>query len=128
MADVYSYMLGLTSGTIVNVETLMSPPRSEYQPFSLFYTTGDGQELGDGHAKTTWVIDYMTEAQLTTLMAYFGTAQSVTIYIRTRSDTRAWVYRTGKMHRPKVPEDMTMAPLGAKDVTIRFTQLEAFTP
>lgn len=128
MAADNNYRIGAAaSESPGTVETQLSGviPRSTFIRYPTVHVTGDGQEVGNGYPQAEWVFDYLTRAMLTTLLSFIIGRQSYTIRIRTRDDLGVFTTYRGIMHRPKAGESMTPAPYGARDVTIRFTRLEA---
>ena len=121
---------------LVNVNTLGTSVKQPVEPrgldsfeyWSVYRTAAGGKEYGDGYPHTEWVFDAISQTQLTALLAYLGTAQSVTVYIRTRLPARTYANYKAIMHRPKLGE-MSSAYKSRDnmwhDVTIRFTMLEA---
>ncbi len=129
MAD-YSYQIGATVGGKVNVESLETdfppPTGSAVKPFSVFRTTVGGLEYGDGFPETTWHFDFLTRTMLDTLLGYLSAAaQSGTVYINTRLQDGSYVAYSAIMHRPKQGNEMNWEIGGWREVTVRFTWLEA---
>jgi len=121
MAD-YSYEI---NGQ--NVEDLgVVPPRSEHGEYAVTYPTGDGGEVGDGFPQCIWNFDFITDAMMTTLLAYI-TGQSTVVSIKTKLNTPVNTYQayaTAVMHRPKVPSEAVRVFGGWKNAKFRFTRLE----
>jgi hypothetical protein len=126
----YSYEIGTSPDTMVNVESLAStcvcvaPQGLAVDPVSVRRVGADGQTYGDGYPTCRWFFSAMQQAQLDALLAYFGTAESVSLYIRTRQVSGAYALYQAVAHRPIVHETLTprYASLWA-DCTIRFTML-----
>lgn len=130
----YSYELGKTQATMVNLESFTTgvqnvPPRGmAVDPVSVRRTGADGLSYGDGYPSTVWHFDVITGDQLDDILALIGTAESGPVYLRTRTeDGKYHVYRA-IMHRPVVHKDRTPAFVERwKDVDLRFTRLEEQT-
>lgn len=128
----YEYKIGTSVALLKSVDTLgtnvkkpVEPQGLAIEPFSVYRTAANGVEYGDGYPRTEWRFDAIGQAQLTGILAYLGSAQSATVYIRTRKADRSYGNYKAVMHRPKPDE---MAPAFSSmwhDVTIRFTMLEA---
>ncbi len=94
------------------------------EPWSVYRVAANGLEVGDGFPRCSWTFDAMSQTQLTKMLAYLGTAQSVELYIRTRKDDRTYKYYKCIMHRPK-PDEMEPAFSNMwHNITFNFTMLE----
>ena len=132
----YSYEIGTAVATLVRVQTLGSATLSENQrveprgrgirPYSVYTTVVNGLSYGDGFPYTQWEFDIIHNTQLEALLNYLSSAQSATVYIRTRKPDGTYAPYKAIMHRPK-QEDAQMTPAYNNfwtDVTIQFTRLE----
>ena len=94
------------------------------EEYSVYRVAADGKEYGDGYPRCEWRFSVIKQSQFTALLAYLGTAQSATVYIRTKKTTRAYANYKAIMHRPK-PDEMAPAfTSNWHDVVFRFTMLE----
>lgn len=130
----YEYAIGTAVATLVNLENLAKntvnvPPRGlAVDPVSVRRVGADGRTYGDGYPETKWEFDIITDAQLQALLGYLSGAQSATVVIKTRKDDLTYGTYRAVMHRPVIHRDMEPAFLKRwKDVTIRFTMLEAIS-
>ena len=130
----YSYAIGTAMNTMVNIEDLVSalsayhrcvPPAGlAVEPWAVYRVGADGTEYGDGYPRCTWKFSAMYQTQLDALLNYLGSAQSVSVYIRTRKVGRTYSYYKAIMHRPK-PNQMTPAYGNMwHDIEVEFTMLE----
>ena len=106
------------------VQLAIAEPHTEWLGFPITRITGSGLVVGDGFAQCKWTFDYLTYAMVTALFHFIGTGASGKATIRTRDDLNVWNMYRAIMNRPKIPDEMSPAFLGYKDVTIRFTHLE----
>jgi hypothetical protein len=82
----YGYEIGTTS-TTTNVEELatpINPPRGRYYEASHFNDKADAQVSAHGYPFAVWHFDVLTEAMVSQLRTFVGSAQSAEMYIVTR--------------------------------------------
>jgi hypothetical protein len=65
----------------------------------------------------------MSKAYWTAMIAYLGTAQSASVFIKTRKDDATFATYSAVMHRPKLDGEVTWGLRSWRDVTFRFTML-----
>jgi len=123
----YEYKLDTSSSDMDNVEDLLTvPPRGAtftYTP--VVNIGGTGLAVGDGYPLCTWGFEFLSWSMLTTLLAFLGTAASVSLYINTRRPDNTYATYSAVMHRPEIPGEATPLLGGWANVTVRFTHLEA---
>jgi len=122
---VYEFSIGPNIAGLVNVETLLGyPPHPwEYHDTAVAYVAGDGHTYGDGLPQVVWNFPSLTVAAWQTLVGWFGTAQSVTRTIRTKSSDDTYVNKACIMHKPRLGETARRGLGGYFDVVLRFTHL-----
>lgn len=129
----YHFELGTSYVGMVNVETdaaLEVPPHPwVYRDGSKRYTRGDAYEYYDGYPQAEWHFDFLRLSAWQWLVAFFtGTAQTVAVYLRTKTTADTFSYFTALMHKPEMGSSASRAVRGYSDVTVRFTKLAAYTP
>jgi hypothetical protein len=122
----YSYEIGSALDAMTNVETLCGvPPRGlAIEPFSVYRIAANGTEYGDGYPWTEWHFDVIEQDGLDALLAFLGSAQSASVYIRTRDAGGTYAYYAAVMHRPKRDEMEPRFLDRWANVRIKFTMLE----
>ena len=132
----YEYKLATIAQGIAGLKTIdligtsvkqpVEPQGLFFESFSVYRTSASGIEYGDGYPTTEWKFDAISQAQLTGLLAYLGTAQSAAVYIRTRNAARTYANYKAVMHRPKeMSAGFQSRDKMWHDVTFLFTMLEA---
>ena len=121
----YEFQIGANIAGLVNVETLIGvmPHPWTYQEVAARFMAGDGQSYGDGLPQATWVFPYLPVSAWQVLIAWFGTAMSVSRTIRTKDSTDAYVNKACIMHRPRIGETAARGMAGYYDVVLQFTHL-----
>lgn len=126
MAD-YLYRIGATAGTMLNLEDVISVPpagcRFNYHPIARI--SGDGMSVGDGYSTCVWVFQFLSWADLYTMLDYLAGEETVALYIDTRRPDNTYATYSAVMHRPRVPNEATQVMGGWRNVTFTFTHLEA---
>ena len=121
----YNYQLGTTEANMVNIETLVSAVPSgvifTYYPVSNVGGTGIAE--GEGYPSCIWIFDYLSWTDYVTMLNYFGTAESVSVYINTRRQDNTYATYTAVMHRPRMPQDARQGIGGWTNIIFRFTHL-----
>jgi hypothetical protein len=87
MPDTSNFMIGLTSGSMVNLNALATPiddPKSTFQPYADKVKLVSGLYRGIGFPTATWLWDITTRPMRDMLRA-FCPGQSAWVYIRTRT-------------------------------------------
>jgi len=123
----YEYEIGLAVDARDNVEDIVSvppSPDSQLPQYSLFRTTGVGDETADGYLACTWHFDFLPQADLGTLEAYI-TGQSSVVHIQTKVRGGTYLCYQAYMHLPKLPSEGARIMGGFRNVVFRFTHLEA---
>jgi hypothetical protein len=126
MAPSENYEIGSSSST-TNVESLTTPllpPRSTWQDYSQDIELASGAVRGAGWEKATWNWNFLTQAQRTQLRT-FCSGKSATVWIRTKDNSGAFVYKTGTM---VWPTEETRRTTHVLDFSVEFRNLETFTP
>jgi len=125
MAD-YDYEIGVSAGARQNVEDVITvPPQGQFNLVPVRNTRGDGLVVGDGLPVVVWLFDYLTQADMTTMLGYLGSAESAFVSIKTRQQDGTYqAYAQAIMHRPAIPDDAVRVFNGYENVTFRFTHLE----
>ena len=125
MAD-YEFKLVANSGVLTYVEdTLGVPPHpwTYHDGASEQYVAGTGHSYVDGYPMATWHFGYLKQAAWTTLIALFGTAQSIAYCIKTKDTSGAFVTMDCIMHKPVHGDTCRRGHYGYYDVTLRFTHM-----
>lgn len=126
MAD-YSYRIGATSGSMVNLEDLISvvPAGCRFNYHPLARIDGNGLSVGDGYSTCAWLFEFLSWTDLDTMLDYLSGEETVALYIDTRRPDNTYDTYTAVMHRPRIPTEATQIIGGWRNVTFRFTHLEA---
>jgi len=125
MAD-YEFKIGADSGSLDYVEDLIGcPPHPwEYHDGSSEgLRTGTGHSYVDGYPRAVWSFKYLTQAAWTTLIGWFGTAQSLVRCIKTKDTSGAFVTMDCIMHKPIHGKTCRRGHYGYYDIDIEFTHL-----
>ena len=97
--DVYDYQIGLTSGSMVKLESItvsgssvpVDYPKSTYMPYADSLTLVSGLVRGMGYPTTTWSWSVITRVQRDALRQYCP-GQSANVFIKTKTMDTADTY------------------------------------
>lgn len=122
----YSYRIDTETVDMDNLESLISvvPAGVHFRYHSDVRPSGTGVGVGSGSPQCEWVFDYLSWADLYTMLNFLGTDESVSLYINTRRPDDTYKVYSAIMHRPRIPESATQVIGGWRNVTFRFTHLE----
>jgi hypothetical protein len=125
MSD-YEYELGATEVGMVNIETLISavPSGVTFTYTPVVRVAGNGLAIGDGYPTCEWSFEYLSWADFGTMLAFLGSSESASVYIKTRRPDNTYDTYTAVMHRPLVPQEAKQTIGGWTRITFRFTMLE----
>lgn len=86
------YKIGEALSKLVPLSYLgiAAPDQVTYRPASVYYVRSDLSRIGDGFSTVTWVWDMMSIINMSKLLSYLGTADYVSLYIKT--DVRDGTY------------------------------------
>jgi len=82
------FEIGLTAGTMTNIESLATPlpvPRAPFKPYAKSVTAASGVSVGKGFPSCQWIFSRITPAQREQLRL-FCAGDSATVYIRTMTN------------------------------------------
>ena len=82
------FKIGLTSGTLTNIESLSTPlpvPRAPFKPYARSQMAASGLSVGKGFPSCIWIFSRLTPAQRTQLRT-FCPGDSAVVYIRTMTN------------------------------------------
>lgn len=120
----YSFEIGLTQATMVNLEALstpVTPPAWTWAPYSSEIDLWDGSKKGMGSPVATWSWGFLKKAQRAMLKT-FCAGRSAQVYIKTyKADRTTAVYRA-VMVWPAEEEDTAERTL---DFTLEFRRMVA---
>ncbi len=102
------FKIGLTSGTLTNIEALATPlpvPRAPFKPYARSQMAASGLSVGKGFASCIWIFSRLTPAQRTQLRT-FCAGDGATVYIRTMTnEADAYANYLAIMHWPEERRD-----------------------
>jgi len=128
----YNYEIGTTYENMKNVEDLyvdFPPPQGkQLEESTVVRYAVDGRAYGDGFPTALWEWDYLSQDMLNALLLYLNYQESYPVYIRTRDVLGIYAYYTAIMHRPRVDQDMIQEFGGWRQVRVRFSHLESYSP
>ena len=126
MAD-YEYMIDTSSVSMDNLEDLISVPPAgvRYTRHPLVRVSGEGAAVGDGYSQCEWFFEFLSWTDLGTMLDFLDGEEAVSLYINTRRPDNVYIKYSAVMHRPRVPGGATQAIGGWRNITFRFSHLEA---
>jgi len=123
----YEYKIDTSSVSMDNLEDLISVPPAgcRFTRHPLVRTSGEGATVGDGYSQCEWFFEFLSWTDLDTMLDFLGGEEAVSLYINTRRPDNEYIKYSAVMHRPRVPGEAAQEIGGWRNVTFRFTHLEA---
>jgi hypothetical protein len=123
----YSYAIGTTTSTLVNLENLIScpPTDSEFTNTEALHTCADGSIIGEGYSQCSWLFIYLSWDDFALLLSYLHGKASEEVYITTRTPNNIYTTYKAIIHRPAIPGNAKQNVGGWFKVTFKFTHMIA---
>jgi len=123
------FRIGLTSGTVTNIEALAMPlpaPRAPFNPFARTVTAASGISIGKGFPSCQWIFARLTPVQREQLRTFCPGASAI-VYIRTMTNDGGDTYANFQavMHWPDSERRDPAKTHDRLELAITFTHLVA---